>query len=41
MRHLIRYFMLAAVLTAVAACSSTDPKQVPVINGVPVDGFFY
>jgi hypothetical protein len=41
MRYLAQLFMLAAVLMAVAACSGTDPKQVPIINGVPVDGSFY
>jgi hypothetical protein len=41
MRYLTRLFMLAAVLMAVAACSTTDSKEVPVVNGVPVIGPWY
>jgi hypothetical protein len=40
MRYVAQIFMLAAVLTAIAACSVTDDKQVPVINGVPVDSSY-
>jgi hypothetical protein len=41
MRYVTRFLLLAAVLMAVAACSSTGDPQVPIINGVPVDGAVY
>jgi hypothetical protein len=40
MRYLTGLLVLAALAMAVAACSATDP-QVPMINGVPVDGQYY
>jgi hypothetical protein len=38
MRSLAQFFMLAAVLTTIAACSATSDPEIPVINGVPVTG---